>query len=201
MAEIVSLAERAALERDIPEIVKARIPRRFWSATFDNFEQRTSSQSAAWRAVKAWLDLVDNGKTLALVGQQGTGKSHLLYAAANALLRGRRAAYVRPWYRFVDDLRYGTTVSSEGGTRTREAAEVRADWWSAPVVLLDEVRKTSGTTFDADELAKFACMAYDEQRSVLLTTNTPLEEVMGAPAASRFAVVNVIGPDGRKAVA
>lgn len=129
---------------------------------------------------------------LALIGRQGTGKSHLLYAAAGALQAAMdRRPYVRPWYQLGDQLRWGAG--------TQEAHEVRQTLWDMPVVLLDEVRPTSGTNFDDTELAKFACHAYDNRVAVLLTTNwNPLEEVMGGPAASRFLEVVIDGPNHRQ---
>ena len=67
------------------------------------------------------------------------------------------------------------------------------------MVLLDEVRPTSATSFDDTELVKLAALAYDERVAVLLTTNVnPLADVMGPAAASRFVQVVVSGPDHRQ---
>ena len=137
---------------------------------------------------------------LGLIGKQGTGKSHLLYAAAlellaakpadprEVMLSGWRAPFIGQWYRLADRLRYSD--DSQG---------IRERLWSSPVVLLDEVRPTSGTNFDDTELAKFACNAYDEMTPVLLTSNvSPLAEVMGDAAASRFTQVHIDGRDARQ---
>lgn len=192
MAEVA----RRQIEPELAPIVKARIPARFWAATLAGYRQYSPSQAAALTAVQHWRD---NGGMLAMVGATGTGKSHLLYAVARELFEAHRGAFVRPWYGLVDQLRYGVPIQTEAGGRTREAAEVRIDWWDAPVVMLDEVRATSGTEFDAVELAKYSCHAYDQMRDVMITTNTPLEELMGAPAASRYTQVVIDGPDGRAA--
>lgn len=179
---------------EFPSQPFSHAPPRFRHATFDNYRPRTESQRIAHDAVQEWVRaaLRGEGPMLALVGRQGTGKSHLLYAAAGALQVGLdRRPYVRPWYQLGDQLRYGAG--------TAEAHEVRATLWEMPIVLLDEVRPTSGTNFDDTELAKFACHAYDNQIAVLLTTNwNPLEEVMGGPAASRFAELVIDGPNGRQ---
>lgn len=186
------------VRRILSDLAKARIPRRFWQASFDGYRPATASQAAALHAVQAWLRTLDQGPMLALVGAQGTGKSHLLYSAAHELIEHRKPCWVRQWYTFVDELRYGRTIATEAGSRTKEPYEVRADWWEAPVVLLDEVRATSGTNFDDTELARYACHAYDQQRAVLITTNVhPLEDVLGPAAASRFTVIVVDGPDAR----
>lgn len=184
-----------------PETVRERlIPPRFRDVNFNTFEVRTPSQGVAARAILEWGHAIADGPMLALIGKQGTGKSHLFYSAVDWLVRfwsgcdekTRGAApFVAPWYRLADELRYGG--------RGMDPAAVRAELWSRRVVMLDEVRPTSGTDFDESELAKFACHAYDNRISVLITTNTnPLDRVMGEAAASRFVQVIVDGPDARQ---
>lgn len=184
------------------------IPERFQNSTLHNYTPRTDSQKAALQAVQAWLEAARRGRgeMLALVGKQGTGKTHLLYAIVRemhatrpsdpkaVLASGWRPPYVAPWYRLADQLRYG-----KGGNDTvRDSHTERQAMWNARVVLLDEVRPTSGTNFDDTELAKFACHAYDNRIAVLITTNVnPLSQVMGDAAASRFTQVVVNGPDWR----
>jgi energy-coupling factor transporter ATP-binding protein EcfA2 len=194
------------------DMINRLIPPRFRAATFANFETRHPSQRAALTAVEAWLLRLDDGPMLALVGKQGAGKSHLLYSAARHLIErvdgmdpkdrmraGAKYPFVAPWYSLSDDLRYGRSEQTEAGSRQRDPAEIRANWWGRKVVLLDEVRATSGTAFDDTELAKFACHAYDQRIAVLITTNVnPLADVMGPAAASRFRQVVVDGPDARQ---
>ena len=187
---------------EIPAAVRAAIvPPRFASVAFDTYEPSTRGQGAALKAARFWTDRARKGECsmLALIGPQGTGKSHLLYAAANALLDDGRRCYARPWYRLADELRYGGESPFVAG-RTIEAFEVRSQLWKQRIVLLDEVRPTASTAFDDTELAKFACWAYDSKLSVFITSNvSPLADVMGPPAASRFTQVIIDGPDRRQA--
>lgn len=190
---------------DVEAHLERNIPRRFRAASFANFKPKTDSQRTALETVQGWCERVrrEKGGMLALVGAQGTGKSHLLYAAARALAPwalGRTGLYLRPWYLLADELRYGrTTGGVYPGRASAEPADVRGELWNSRVVLLDEVRFTSGTAFDDTELAKFACYAWDRDLAVLLTTNVhPLENVLGPAAASRFVTVVIDGPDGRK---
>lgn len=192
-------------EGDQPEIAPAvraqMVPPRFAEATFENYEPATHGQRAALKAAQFWYERAASGQCamLALIGPQGTGKSHLLYSAASALLAKGVRAYSRPWYKLADELRYGGESPFTPG-KTLEPHEVRAMLWKQRVVLLDEVRPTASTSFDDTELAKFACWAYDAKLSVLITTNVnPLAEVMGPPAASRFTQITIDGPDRRQA--
>lgn len=178
---------------------KPRIPKRFADPgkTLATYRPQTASQAAAMETVMSWCEAVAarDGAMLALIGVKGTGKSHLLYSAAKALAEQRIAPFCRPWYSFADELRYG-----RGGAHPRQAAEFRADLWGAAVVMLDEVRPTSGTDFDDTELAKFSCHAYDQEIPVLITSNvSPLSLIMGEAAASRYTEVVIKGPNGREA--
>ena len=185
----------------LDEWIRERIPKRFQAVTLDGYNARTQSQMMAASAVRAWIDsaLDGQGPMLALAGSQGTGKSHLLYAAGIAM--GERVAVLRqegyrqplprfePWYRLADQLRYSDEKDS-----------IRNSIYGSPIVMIDEVRPTSGTNFDDTELAKLACHAYDDRAAVLITTNVhPLDKVMGPAAASRFRTVVVQGPDHRQA--
>lgn len=192
-------AQRSVAER----FRDAMIPERFRAATLCSYVPKTPSQESALKATRVWLDRVRAGEPamLALIGLQGTGKSHLLYAAANALLENEIKIYARPWYLLADELRYGGSHPLTGSAL--DASDVRrvllSPPWSSRVWLLDEVRPTSGTAFDDTELTKLACLCYDRNYPALITSNVnPLADVMGAPAASRFRQVVVVAPDARQ---
>lgn len=196
-------AERAA-DQEVPADLDAersleRIPRRYRKATVRKYECLTEAQARAQAAVVEWIQRSADElpPMLALVGQTGVGKTHLLYAAARALIKQGVRPYVRPWYELADALRYGGR--SAYGPAMLEAHEIRAQLHEAQAVLLDEVRFTAGTAFDDTELAKAACAWYDQAIPVLITSNTtPLSAVMGPPAASRFVELLVTGPDYRQ---
>lgn len=183
-----------------PGYAEAIVPKKFRAVTLETYEPKTQSQQVAKRVVGRWLEVVRGGGApmLALIGQTGTGKSHLLYAAANALLAENRRVYARGWYRLADELRFGG-LRPWGQHDALEPSAVRDLVWSSPIVMLDEVRVTAGTAFDDTELAKLACHAYDADLPMIITTNvSPLAEVMGPPAASRFTQVVIEGPDWRQ---
>ncbi len=183
------IAEAEARKREMLA-VRNWTPSRFHTARLDNFECRTPAHSTALKWAESFVQHAthrpDVGIMLALIGPTRAGKSHLLYAVAHALSAAGVRAYVRPWYRLADELRWGDGTNSGAWYRTQ--------LWDAKVVLLDEVRRTSGTDLDSTELARYACHAWDDQRHVMLTTNvSPLSEILGEPAAARFTQVTLGG--------
>jgi hypothetical protein len=189
-------------EGDRPEIPLEQrsllVPARFLEAKFSTYRPKTEGQQTALDSAEAFVTRVLNGQPtmLALLGKQGTGKSHLLYAAANRFLAMGRRIYSRPWYKLADELRYGGR--SPFNDDALEAHEVRAQLWKFELLFIDEVRPTASTSLDETELAKLACHVYDARSSLFISTNMLLEDVMGAAAASRFAQVVIDGPDHRQ---
>lgn len=180
-----------------PEPVPPAVPKRFADVRFDNYVTEHHSETAALELVRDWVAAVVAGKPflLALIGPQGCGKSHLLYAAAWALFEQKRRAHCASWYQLANALRYGHAV----GPSRLESYEVRERLWDKKIILLDEVRPTAGTAFDDTELAMLTCHCYDHEIPVLLTTNTnPLAKVIGPAAASRFAQFTLKGRDRRQ---
>lgn len=180
------------------------IPARFRTARLAQFRDGLDgvadpvSHKIAFEAVTDWCRRVTSGEPamLALVGATGVGKSHLLYAAVHALYRRNVRVYAQPWYRLADALRYGGVSAWNG--HTLEAPAVRAEIMGERVICLDDVRPTSGTSFDDTELGKIILDAWDRESAMLITTNvSPLTQVLSPPLASRFVQVTVTGPDRR----
>lgn len=207
------LAERERLARELresqprPTVPAPRIPRKFTGRRLTDYVPRTPSQKVALKAVRRFCDLAAEGQgvMLALIGPEGTGKSHLLYGAAHELYRRGLRVYARPWYLLADELRYGRHVEpyeADGQIESvhLEPWQVRAELWRHRIVLIDEVEWTAGSDLDYRELKKFACHAYDNELAVMITTNwNPLKDIIGAPAADRFTEIVINGPSGRKA--
>lgn len=181
------------VEMPPPPLPVPAVPKRFASVRFVTYLAETDTERMALKMAERWVAAVlkGGGPMLALVGVQGTGKSHLLYSAAWALYDGGRTCRPHPWYLLADELRYG-----RGGM---EAHEIRTNLFAQRVLLLDEVRPTANTAFDDTELAKLACHAYDHEIPVILTTNvSPLDAVLGPAAASRFTQLTLVGRDRRQ---
>lgn len=172
-------------KRTIPNV-----PKKFLNVRFSTSEDRGPQWRRAKAAVEMWINDVVAGRApmLALVGPTGTGKSHLFYCAAWKLwLEHETFPAIFRWYEVVDELR-----DLETARKTRQRMR------EAKILMLDECRPTSGTDFDAVELAKISFAAYDNEQPVLLTCNWgSLAELAGEPAADRYTVVTLTGSSAR----
>jgi hypothetical protein len=196
------------LPADAPKLPTCRVPARFAGVTFDQFDPNRTPEAEDRMALRIALDASrkfvkrvteHRPVMLALIGSEGTGKSHLLYATHNTLVARGVKCYARPWYLLADELRYGgDNPYTERGPI--DAYEIRHLFWrSARVVFVDELRRTSATEFDEAELHKFSCWAYDQNLNVMMTSNvSPLADVMGPFAASRYVQLTLTGIDQRQ---
>lgn len=178
----------------VQEIPQPYIAAKFREATFSGFEVDPGEPShyAAVSAAREFCRRVvlQQPTMLALIGPPGTGKSHLLYAATARLRLQVQRVFTRPWYLLADHLRYGGPALFRD--EWLEPHHLRHALMQEPVIMIDEVRPTAGTAFDDTELAKIACHAWDNGRSMMITTNvSPLSDVMGAAVASRFTQVTI----------
>lgn len=198
-----------AVEMRRAQLPPPRVPSRFAFRRFEDdgrlgylgYHPKNRSQAIALDMTASWCRDVIEGRRpmLALVGPTGVGKSHLAFAAAWELYeQARIRAYCIEWYRFVDVLRYGSGPRDERGLPQTRAWEARQEWWEQPVCILDELRRTSSTDFDASEAARYAQHAYAHELAVLVTTNeSTLAEVMDVPAADRFTIHVLSGESQR----
>lgn len=162
----------------------------FSGTSFANYRDRTASQHSARLAVQQWVAEADawHGTQVALLGPHGVGKSHLLYAAAAMLHRElHRRVYCAPWAELADELSDGSSVSHR-----RMLALI-----DARIVLVDEVNAMPSPRA-LDAMVRITSHCWDERIPLPITSNAyPLADLIGAPAASRFAQCVVAGPDGR----
>lgn len=170
------------------------VPRKFVDVRFASSVDRpeVAHYELALERSRQWAEMAAHGKAanLALIGPKGTSKSHLAYCAAWHLHEEYNVyASCFNWLKIAPELRWNT---DDGYTLRRRLTEV-------PVLIMDEARPTSGTDFDAMELARISMVRYDDELPTFVTCNwESLEEVMGEPAADRFTQVVLQGPSFRE---
>lgn len=176
------------------------IPPRHTNDTFESFRPITPSQRTALEATKEWVASVlrKEGGALALLGDVGTGKSHLMYAAIRALNEADVHAAAWGWYDLANWLREAK-YNPDPEVQT-EAAAKRERLFASKAFGIDEIRPTSGTEFDITELSQLMTRAYARCQGVIVTSNAAdrqLTEIIGRAASSRLTQVKIVGPDLR----
>ncbi len=180
--------------------LKWYIPERHRNDSLETFRPVTQTQKIALEATRDWIDQVKNGRgsALALIGEVGTGKSHLLHAAVREVnLAGIHAA-AAGWYDLADLFRRAK-FGSDGDVT--EARQQRDRILAARAIAIDEIRPTSGTGYDTTELSQLMTRAYRECQGVLVTSNyadEELSDIVSLAASSRLTQVVITGPDMRR---
>lgn len=176
------------------------IPARHQHDTLDNFRPVTQSQRDALQATRDWVESVKQGQggALALVGSVGTGKSHLLYAAAREVNEAGIHAAAAGWWDLADLFKRAKFAGSEDYDG---AVAQRNRFIGAKAICIDEIRPTSGTEYDVTELSQLMTRAYREMQGVLVTSNAAdekLARIIGMAATSRLTQLVIEGPDMRE---
>ena len=137
-------AEAASRERERLEVANLPVPGRVSIKTFQNFEMRRGTEEAL---KSAQVFAAGRGPaTLVLSGGPGAGKSHLLLAIGQELLR----LYRRCRYEVVAEMLDRLRASYDGGTE--DHAQVMDFYHSIPVLLLDDVGMERNTAWGLETL-------------------------------------------------
>lgn len=168
---------------------RSRLSKRFRLRTFDAF-QPTQGTDWALSSCRKWAEEYagaesSDGQGLALVGQTGTGKTHLAAAIVNRLLdRGVAAVFAS-----VPDLLADLRAAVRDG---REAEQVMGDLQAAEVLVLDDIGAERPTEWGQEQLYRLVNRRYEDLRPIVLTSNLrppDLREQVGARAVSRLCEV------------
>jgi DNA replication protein DnaC len=164
---------RCAHESKIRLVVgQAAIPERFSSRTFESYiDQGYRGQAAALATVQAYAehfaDQSKGGRGLLLIGNTGTGKTHLASAAANHLA----GMGVVALYTTASDAgrRIRDTWKRNTGPSEREVYEVYA---LPQLLVIDEVGRVAA---DREILFEILDRRHQDTRPTVLLSNLPME--------------------------
>ena len=175
-------------QRDWNELVLKR-GLRYKQCRFDNYESKVGAQSDAVEKLKAFcVELVENtaqGKGVMLFGPKGTGKDHLMMAAAwNAVARYLKVEWVNG-----ADMRGDVRDSTKSDDTEREYAAKLARpqilWMSDPLPVTGPL-----TDAQQDRLFRILDARYSNLKPTWVTLNVSgkdeLEQRIGPQSADRL---------------
>lgn len=169
---------------------RARIPKRFINCTLEDYVPNYSGNNPTLNAailqarnfVKAYPHET-YGKGLMLVGEIGTGKTHLAVAILKALITDRGAkALFYDCATLLDDLK--NTYERKVDVTEREMLK---PIFEADVLVLDELGAAKVTDWGSDTIARVINARYNDGRTTIVTTNLPNLPPIGVIERDNFA--------------
>lgn len=174
-------AEKARAQR---RISWANLPheREGFQRTFDNFKPAKGAE-AGLAAAREFAE-GKGCRILVLVGETGTGKSHLLEAIGRAAIAAERSVRYEQVRPYVEAYREASSLGAERNVWDLD------EWYSTfPALLLDDMRGESVTEFHAERLLAAVESRLMYGGRLALATNLAEDEVAaryGARLASRL---------------
>ncbi|NPA32736.1 MAG: ATP-binding protein [Aquificae bacterium] len=146
------------------------IPKRYWSASFDNFIPAHPSQDTALLTAKRFVYEFnpDEGKGLTFVGAPGVGKTHLAVATLRAIYETKG---VRGVFFDTKDLIYRLKFSMEEGKDTKFLSAIL----SVPLLVLDDLGSERLSEWQRELISYIITNRYNNLKSTIITTNYRLE--------------------------
>lgn len=191
--EALEAARRECVQaRIVRHIGEARIPKRFRDKTVAGYRAESEAQRYAVERVKAYareFDQGHSGRCLVLLGNAGTGKTHLACAVGRHVIRNcggqARFASVSEINRMVREAKsYGSS---------RSESEVIAAFGGYDLLIIDEVGVQSGTEAESRALFDVFNERYQNCRPTVLISNLDAD---GFRAAVGVRIADRVKEDG-----
>jgi DNA replication protein DnaC len=187
----------------------SHIPPNYQQASLDNFIVPQDNPVARQSLGKVLLDVkafvreypTTERPGLLLLGEPGTGKTHLAVAALRALLEKGHEGVFFDYQNLLDRIRSGYDATSGASDKAayREALD-------APVLLLDDLGAHRVTEWVEDTVTSIITNRCNQRKTLIATSNLPDPDITGAmieytaaggSAVHRKTLAEMIGPRAR----
>jgi DNA replication protein DnaC len=173
---------------------RAQIPPLYQNAAFDNFTHFDDAHlKNVMMVVRRYTDEFPNGLKpgLLLIGEPGTGKTHLAVAALRKILEKGFECLYTDYQNLLDRIRSGYDASSNSSDKEayREALD-------SEVLLLDDLGAHRVTDWVEDTITSIITYRCNHRKPLIATTNLP-----DAEAGSVVVQRGPVGVDYRKTLA
>ncbi len=168
--------------------LEARIPKRYRDVAFDRFPVTDIERTVVDEVRRFCHDIeanLDAGRGLWLEGDPGTGKTTLAMLVSKAAIEANRTTAIYSLPRLMGVLR--ESIDSEEGLLDLLDRLATVD-----LLHLDDLGAEHRTDWVLEQLYSIVNTRYEEQRSIILTTNSTDEELaeqLGARTVSRLAEI------------
>ncbi|KGS16294.1 ATP-binding protein [Pseudomonas coronafaciens] len=168
------------------------IPVRFQQATLENWVAGSDDAKArAWNVARDYVERFaenyDAGRCVMLLGQVGTGKTHLATAILQQCIRYFGNQGVTGLYTTASAII--RSVKSTFGNPAKTESQVYADLIAPHLLVIDEVGLQNGTDFERATLFEVINGRYEQMKPTIVVSNlsiTDLKLSMGDRAVDRL---------------
>lgn len=164
----------ATLER---KLGRACIPPRFAVKTFDDYQADTKEQQRALRMCKDYADNFEEyrkaGTSILLLGDVGTGKTHLAASIANQVVRETRFTAV---YTAASSIVRHVKRTFDRDFELSEG-QVYALYSEMDLLVIDEVGVQNATEFELTVMFEVVNSRYEEMMPTLVISNRSIEDL------------------------
>lgn len=183
----------AAEERDRALWGRSGIPRRFQQKTLEGYKATGPGQRQAKAAAHAFAlhveDSLDDGRTLILCGNPGTGKTHLACAIGGAAVRARRSVLFVGLSELIDRVFGAWRSRPSSGSGAGAGGDPLEALASVDLLIIDEIGSAAGSDAEKRLLFQIVNRRYENVRSTILISNLrpdALVKALGERTVDRF---------------
>jgi DNA replication protein DnaC len=168
-------------ERELNErLLDSGIPHRFQNCTLDNWHVAGDEAKAkAWNMATGYTEAFSEnfglGRSMMLLGQVGTGKTHLAVGILQAVIREFCAQGLVGRYTTAGGII--RSVKDTFGASVKTESQVYADLVAPHLLIIDEVGLQNGTPFEAQVLFEVINGRYERSRPTIVLGNIGIPEL------------------------